>query len=176
MKQLKASMPDEMIERLEKASAKAGRSLSAEIYARVEASFAQEAMDKATLDFLNGVALMPAEIEREFGAAWHKHAAAHGMFTKLILAWLKLLKPEGSTTVFPDRPHATLSLPTALGGDLDQLASIMVNRLRQQPDFTTSPMRRLLEDEYRMNQSAMTGARSQKAPAAPLDQPKRGKR
>ena len=63
MKQLKASMPDELAERLEKASAKSGRSLSAEICARVEQTFAQEAA--ATSDFIQDVALMAAEIARE---------------------------------------------------------------------------------------------------------------
>jgi hypothetical protein len=143
MKQLKASMPDELAERLEKASAKAGRSLSAEICARVEASFAQEAMDKPTLDFLNGVALMPAEIEREVGAAWHKHTGAHEVFTQAILSRLEALKPEGSSA-FGDRPHAT-----AFDEDPAQLGSMIEYRLRRQPDFTNSTTRQLMEDEHK---------------------------
>ena len=79
---------------------------------------------QATRDFLEGLALMPPEIEREFGAAWDRHAGAHEMFTQTILARLKVLKPEGST-VFPDRPHATLPLPTILGGGPAELGSII---------------------------------------------------
>jgi hypothetical protein len=145
-------MPDELVERLERASAKAGRSLSAEICARIEASFAQEAMDKATLDFLNGVALMPAEIEREVGAAWHKHAGAHEVFKQAILSRLEELKPEGSSA-FGERPHATVFEEDSLLSDglpfPAQLGSIIEYRLRRQPDFTTSPTRQLMEDEHR---------------------------
>lgn len=142
MKQLKASMRDELAERLERASTKSGRSLSAEIGARIEASFAQEAMDKPTLDFLNGVALMPAEIEREVGAPWHKHAGACEVYTQAILSRLEELKPKGST-VFGDRPHATV-----FNDDPNQLGSMIEFRLRRQPDFTNSPVRQLMEDEH----------------------------
>jgi hypothetical protein len=144
MKQLKASMPDELAERLEKASTKAGRSLSAEICARIEASFAQEAVDKPTRAFLDGLSLMPAEIERETGANWHQHAGAHEVFTQAILSRLEELKPKGSSA-FGDRPHATVD-PTLLGSPL---GATIEYRLRKQPDFTTSPTRQLLEEEYR---------------------------
>ena len=133
---------------------------------------------QATRDFLEGLALIPAEIEREFGAAWDKHAGAHEYFTRVVLARLEVLKPKGSSE-FGDRPHATLPLPTVLGRDPAQLGSIIENRLRQQPDFTTSATRRLMEDEYRRMQSALTGARGQgqKPPVAPpnesLDHPKK---
>jgi hypothetical protein len=147
MKQLKASMPDELAERLERASTKAGRSLSAEICARIEASFAQEAVDKPTRDFLEGVALMPAEIELETGAAWHKHAGAHEVFTQAIQARLDELKPKGSSA-FGDRPHATVFEPTLLGSPT-QLGSMIEYRLRRQPDFTNSPTRQLMEEEHR---------------------------
>jgi hypothetical protein len=147
MQRLKIALPDELRARLDAASAKSGQSVAEEIRSRVEASFAREVGDAATRDFVEGAALMAAEIEREFGAAWHKHAGAHEMFTLTILARLKALKPQGSSE-FGARPHATLPLPTVLGGDPAQLASIIENRLRQQPDFTTSAARRLMEDEY----------------------------
>jgi hypothetical protein len=180
MKQLKASMPDELAERLERASTKWGRSLSAEICARIEASFAQEAMDKPTLDFLNGVALMPAEIEREVGAAWHKHAGAHEVFTQAILSRLEELKPKGST-VFGDRPHATTS-----DDDPNQLGSMVEYRLRRQPDFTASPARQLMEDEHyraKLNKSLVKEAARRRRQGLdttlinqPFDRPKkRGK-
>ena len=188
MQRLKIALPDELRARLDAASVKSGQSVAEEIRSRVEASFAREVADATTRDFLEGVALMPAEIEREFGAAWDRHAGAHEMFTQTILARLKLLKPKGSSE-FGERPHATLPLPTVLGRDPAQLGSIIENRLRQQPDFTTSAARRLMEDEYRRMQLALTGLRLEQQSARrqgrklpvpllnePLDQPKkRGK-
>jgi len=188
MKQLKVALPDDLRARLETASSRSGRSLADEIRARVEASFAQEAVDKPTRDFLEGVALMPAEIELETGAAWHKHAGAHAVFTQAILSRLEELKPKGSTA-FGDRPHATVfdEDPTLLG-DPTQLGAIIEYRLRRQPDFTNSSTRQLMEEEHRMARLAQTGLRmeqaarrrGQKFPPSllnePLDQPKkRGK-
>ena len=142
MKQLKASMPDELDEKLEKASAESGRSLSAEICARIESSFAQEAVDTPTRTFLEGVSLMPAEIERETGACWHKHAGAWDAFTLAIRARLEALKPKGPTA-FAERPHATVSTDDPI-----QLGVMVEYRLRRQPDFTNSSMRQLLEEEH----------------------------
>jgi hypothetical protein len=181
MKQMKVALSDALRAQLDAASEKSGRSVAQEIRERVEASFTRDAVvDKPTRDFLEGLAWLAAEIAREFGVAWDVHSGAHEIFTQTILSRLEVLKPKGSSE-FGERPHATLPLPTFLGGgSLAQLGSIIENRLRQQPDFTTSPTRRLLEDEYRRMQSALAGARGrdQKAPVAkPLDQPKkRGKR
>jgi hypothetical protein len=180
MKQLKVALPDELRARLDAVSEKSGRSVAEEIRARVEESFKRAAVvDKPTRDFLEGLALIPAEIEREFGAAWDKHAGAHEYFTRVVLARLEVLKPKGSSE-FGDRPHATLPLPTVLGRDPAQLGSIIENRLRQHPDFTTSAARRLMEDEYRRMQSALVGARERgQKPSEPsfnelLNQPKKG--
>jgi len=186
MKQMKVALPDELRARLDAASEKSGRSVAQEIRERIEGSFTRDAVvDKPTRDFLEGLAKIPAEVEREFSAAWDKHAGAHEVFTQVILSRLEALKPEGST-VFPDRPHATLPLPTVLGRSLAHLGSIIEQRLRQQPDFTASATRRLLEDEYRRMQLAQIGlmmeqsarGRGEKPPASqPLDQPKkRGRR
>src|SRR5262249_14017504 len=110
---------------------------------RVEASFAQEAvLDKPTHDFFVGVARLPAEIERETGAAWHKHAGAHEVFKQAFLLRLDELKPKGSTA-FGDRPHATTS-----EDDPRKLGSMIEYRLRRAPDFTNSPTRQLMEDEH----------------------------
>jgi hypothetical protein len=144
MKQLKASMPDELAERLEKASAKSGRSLSAEICARVELSFA---MDGPTTDFIQGVALMPAEVELETGAAWHKHAGSHEVLVQAIVSRLDGLKPKGSA-VFGERPHATVH-----NDDPDQLGALIEFRLRRQPDFSNSPTRRLMEEEHQRSRA-----------------------
>jgi hypothetical protein len=170
MKQLKASMPDELAERLEKACAISGRSLSAEICARVEASFAHEAVDKPTRDFLGSVAAMAVEIERETSAVWHQHAGAHGALKQAILSRLHLLKPRGATT-FGDRPHATFD-----NHDPRQVGQIIESRLQEEPNFTNSPTRRFLEEEHKRSRVTILTI-----PLAPdeqqeLDQPKkRGK-
>ena len=180
MKQLKVALPDDLRARLETASSRSGRSLADEIRARVEASFAQEAVDKPTRDFLEGVALMPAEIELETGAAWHKHAGAHAVFTQAILSRLEELKPKGSTA-FGDRPHATV-----FDDDPNQLGLMIEYRLRRYPDFTNSPSRQLMEDEHQRARIAKSVGeraarrRRQGLPVSainePFDQPKkRGK-
>ena len=142
MKQLKASVPDELAERLERASAKSGRSLSAEICARVETSFAQEAVDKPTRDFLEGLALLPAEIELETGAAWHKHPGSHEAFVQAILSRLIRYKPKGSTA-FGDRPHATV-----INDDPNQLGLLIEVLLYKSPDYSNSPQRQAMEEAH----------------------------
>ena len=140
MQRLKIALPDQLRAQLDAASAKSGRSVAEEIRSRVEASFAQAA-DQPTHDFLRGVAQMATEIERELGA-WHQYAGSHATLTREILLRLEALKPKGSTA-FGDRPHATTSET-----DPNKLAAMIENRLRSVPDFTNSPTRRLLEDEY----------------------------
>ena len=148
MKQLKASMPDDLSARLEAASSKSGRSLSAEICARVEASFTRDALDKPTRDFLDGVTLMPAEIELETGAAWHKHAGAHEVFVQAILSRLMRSKPKGSTA-FGDRPHATV-----INDDPNQLGTFIEFHLHQNSNYSGSPQRKALEEAHRAMKSA----------------------
>jgi hypothetical protein len=184
MQRLKIALPDELRARLDAASAKSGQSVAEEIRSRVEASFAREAADQPTADFLEGLARMAAEIERETGAAWSKHAGAHEVFTQAILSRLEVLKPEGATA-FGERPHATVADPTLLGSTTS-LGSIIEFRLRQQPDFTSSSARRLMEAEYQRARLARTGLmlelsarkRGQKFPSTLLgespDQPKEG--
>jgi TraY domain len=148
MKQLKASMPDDLAARLETASKKSGRSLSAEICARVEASFARDALDKPTRDFLDGVALIPAEIEREAGVSWHAHAGALFAFRQAIasrLARLKAqLKPKDSETFGP-RPHKTIPGPLTP----HELGVAVEYHLWQTPNFTNSQLRTEMENTLR---------------------------
>ena len=144
MKQMKVALPDDLRARLDAASEKSGRSVAEEIRARVEQSFTRDAVaDKPTRDFLEGVALMAAEIELETGANWYKHAGAHETLEWAIKMRLRELKPKGSTA-FGARPHATLPYD-----DPYQLGPIIELRLRQMPDFPNSPTRRLMEEEHR---------------------------
>ena len=180
MKQLKVSLPDDLRARLDAASAKSGLSVAEEIRSRVEASFAREAADKPTADFIEGVALMPAEIALETGANWHEHAGAHEALVQAIRARLDELKPKGSTT-FGDRPHGTV-----FDDDPNHLGLMVEYRLRRYPDFTHSPTRQLMEDEHQRAKLAKSvreraaRRRRQGLPVSlinePFDQPKkRGK-
>src|SRR5262245_44142392 len=105
MKQLKASMPDELAVALERASAKSGRSLSAEIAARIEQTFAQEAAGQSTSDFIQSVTAMAAEVARECGSSWDSNTGSYAVLTLAIEMWLGERKPKG-VAAFGNRPHA----------------------------------------------------------------------
>jgi hypothetical protein len=154
VKQLKASVPDELAEKLQRASAKSGRSLSAEICARVEASFTQETLDATTRNFLASVPEMAIATELEMGRAWHKHAGAHYLFGQVILTRLERFRPKGPIEMpaQSDRPHATV---TPAGkkdakGLLEMLArSIEFQLHRFGPGFSKSELRQGLVEVHR---------------------------
>src|SRR5262245_20498236 len=125
MQRLKVALPDDLRAQLDAASAKSDRSVAEEIRNRIEASFTRETADQPTRDFLEGVAQMAAEIERETGATWHQHAGAHEAPEWAIKMRLRELKPKGAIT-FGDRPHATLPYD-----DPHQLGPIIEVRLRR---------------------------------------------
>jgi hypothetical protein len=147
MQRLKVALPDDLRAQLDAASKKSGESIAEQIRRRVEASFAQEAAGEPMRALIDGLALMPAEVELETGAAWHKHAGAHEALTQAILSRLEALKPKGSTA-FGDRPHATV-----FNEDPKELGSLIEFRLRRQPDFTNSPTRRLMEEEHQRSRA-----------------------
>jgi hypothetical protein len=143
MKQMKVALPDDLRARLDAASKKSGRSVAEEIRARVEASFARDVVvDKPTRDFLEGLALLPAEIELETGAAWHKHPGSHEAFVQAILSRLIRYKPKGSTA-FGDRPHATV-----INDDPNQLGLLIEVLLYKSPDYSNSPQRQAMEEAH----------------------------
>jgi hypothetical protein len=143
MQRFKIALSDELRAQLDTASKKSGESVAEEIRRRIETSFEREIdLDKPTRDLIEGLARMPAEIERETGAAWHKHAGAYEALVQAILSRLHGLKPKEGPAKFGDRPHATVS-----NDDPKELGSLIEFRLRRQPDFTNSPTRRLMEEE-----------------------------
>jgi hypothetical protein len=154
MKQLKASVPDELAERLERATAKSGRSLSAEICARLETSLAQEAAGSPTYDFLMGVPEMAIAIELELGNPWFKTPAAHYAFGEVILTRLERFRPKGPIEMpaQSDRPNATV---TPAGkkdakGLLEMLArSVEFQLHRFGPGFSKSELRQGLVEVHR---------------------------
>jgi len=135
MQRLKIALPDELRAQLDAASAKSGRSVAEEIRSRVEATFALETVDKSTRDFIAGIARMPAEIELETGAAWHKHAGAYVVFREAILRRLARLKPEGSIA-FGKRPQQAIP-----GDDPEGIGLSIEENLWTDPNYTRSEWR-----------------------------------
>jgi hypothetical protein len=143
MQRLKIALPEELRARLDAASKKSGESVAEEIRRRVDASFAQEAIDKPTRDFLDGLALMPAEVELETAAAWHKHVGAYGVFREAILRRLARLKPEG-TIAFGKRPHQAIP-----GDDPEGIGLSIEEHLWTDPNYTHSAWRAAMEKSHR---------------------------
>jgi hypothetical protein len=143
MQRFKIALPDELRAQLDAASTKSGASVAEEIRRRVEVSFTQEDVDKPTRNFLHGLALMPAEIELETGAAWHKHAGAWAVFREAILRRLAQLKPEG-TIVFGKRPHQAIP-----GDDPEVIGLSIEENLSTDPNYTHSAWRAAMEKSYR---------------------------
>jgi hypothetical protein len=154
MQRMKIALSDDLRTRLDAASAKSGRSVAEEIRSRVEASFAQEAVDKPTRDFLEGVPEMAVATELEMGSAWHKHAGAHYAFGQVILTRLERFRPKGPIEMpaQADRPLATV---TPAGkkdakGLLEMLArSIEYQLHRFGPGFSKSELRQGLVEVHR---------------------------
>jgi len=182
MKQMKVALPDELRARLDDASEKNDRSIAEEIRIRLQTSLERDVdVDRPLSDFLENVARIAAEIERERGAVWHKHAGAHEVLTLAIQIWLGELRPAGPTAFNADWPHATV-----FSDDPHQLASLIVHRLRKEPGFTSSKTRQWMEEEHqRLRTDRMRADRTMGSPRALLDtpqqqrkpdQPKKGKK
>jgi hypothetical protein len=93
-------LDEEVIDRLRQD----GRVLADEIRDRVDWTLEIEPCDAATKDFLRQVARMAADIERETGSPWHKHAGSLAAFRQALLSRLKRVQPEGPAK-FGARPH-----------------------------------------------------------------------
>jgi plasmid stability protein len=147
MQRLKIALPEELRAQLDAASAKSGRSVADEIRRRVEASFAHEAVDKPTRDFVDGIALMPAEIERETGGVWHKHADAWDYFRRWIERRLIKMEPPQVSTAPRAQPH-----PTTANRDPEHLIGWWEIQLGFDPGYTTSERRRTYEEMFQKDQ------------------------
>jgi hypothetical protein len=80
-----------------------------------------------------------------------------------IQIWLGELEPGGPKT-FADRPHATTFTDNPY-----QLASLIVHRLRKEPDFTNSKTRQWMEDEHQRLRADRSRAEIMGSPRALLD-------
>jgi hypothetical protein len=146
MRQYKVSLPDELYARLTAAIAKSGRSLSDEIRTRVEQSLDRDVVDKPTRDFLDRLVPMPAEIERELGVKWHKHAGAWETFLEAIRDELAQKQPQGDIA-FGERPHQTTERDNP-----KELGMWIAMQLRLDPGYTNSQRRQMYEEMFRKEQ------------------------
>ena len=154
MQRMKIGLSDDLRARLDAASAKSGRSVAEEIRSRVEASFAQEAVDKPTRDFLESLPEMATLTELEMGRPWHKSPAAHYAFREVILTRLERFRPKGPIEMpaQADRPHATV---TPVGKkDVKSLLEMLARSIEFQlhqfgPGFSKSELRQGLVEVHR---------------------------
>jgi hypothetical protein len=147
MQRLKIALPDELRAQLDAASAKSGRSVAFEIRGRVEASFAQKAVDKPTRELVDRIALMPAEIEKEWGDRWYEDADAWKIFREAILDELGQKRPPETIKKSRARPHQTTE-----STDLGYLGRWIAMQLRLDPTYTNSQRRQMLEEMFRKEQ------------------------
>jgi hypothetical protein len=148
MKQFKIVLPEDLRARLDAAIAKSGRSIADEIRTRVEQSLDLDdaAVDKPTREFLDRLALMPAEIGQEIGV-WHKYEDAWKALWHAIQDELAQKRPPTGT--FGPRLHRTTP-----SDDLEYIGKWSALQLRLDPGYTKSQQRRSSEEMFRKYQAS----------------------
>jgi hypothetical protein len=121
----------------------ANRSIAEEIRVRLERSFDLDTLDEASRRLADVVALIPAEVEKETGAAWHKHLGAWETFHEAIRALFALPeKPTGSAK-FSRRPHQSCD-----DDDPKFLGRWITMKLLENRGWTNSPERLAMERTF----------------------------
>jgi hypothetical protein len=114
---------------LETAAARSGRTVAAEIRARLEGA-AGESADPVTRDLQANIAALAEEVELETGAAWHTHLGSFAAFSRGIVELLALRKaaiPADGPTEFGDRPRQTMV------GSPEKIGERLALRVSEQP-------------------------------------------
>jgi len=100
MKQLKVALDDNLRDRLEEASAAAGRSLAQEIRRRIEftthvdpATQQRIDYDKETTQLAADVMWLAFEVSRQMGVPWNRDHNAHQAVAVAIQTWLDMTRP-----------------------------------------------------------------------------------
>src|SRR5262245_4422164 len=95
MKQLKVSLPDDLRERIEKASADSGLSLGEEIRRRLERTLDEDAQDVKTRELVDDIRRLAVMVFAHTHAKhrWHAHPKSHEALTEAVATWLEGLKP-----------------------------------------------------------------------------------
>jgi hypothetical protein len=140
-RQMGVALPADLRQKLEAASEAADHSIAEEIRVRLERSFEG---DQQTRIMADAVALIAAEVEKETGAVWHKHAGSWEMFAEALVTRLDLFKKPSGTTKFGDRPHQ--SVPENDPKFLGRWSAI---QLAENSGWTNSSDRAAMEQGYR---------------------------
>ena len=82
--QFKVALEPNLRDTLEAAAARSGRTLAAEIRARLEGAGGESA-DPVTQDLQTKIAALAEEVELETGAAWHAHLGSFAAFDRALL-------------------------------------------------------------------------------------------
>src|SRR5262245_47456441 len=96
MKQLKVSLPDDLRDRIEKASAASGLSLGEEIRRRIERSLDEEqAFDRQTLELAEDIKVRARKVQQQSEYPWYGHPKSREALAHAVAIWLsKEIKPS----------------------------------------------------------------------------------
>jgi hypothetical protein len=102
MRQLKISLPDDVRQPLDVASAAAGRSLGEEIRQRLERSLMGDLVDTSTRQLTAAIARFARLLENDV-APWHASSIAHAALANMVSMWIEAHPPTPSDlTTAPD--------------------------------------------------------------------------
>jgi TraY domain len=102
MRQVRASLDEGDIAKLEQAAEQGGRSLSEEIRIRLERSLQRNAIDPYTSDLMKAVKDLAALVKQQTGRAWHTHSAAIAVLKDALDARLERLTGRGEAVFAPE--------------------------------------------------------------------------
>ena len=143
--QFKVALEPNLRDSLEVAAARSGRTLAAEIRARLEGAVGEFA-DPVTRDLQTKIAALAEEVELETGAAWHAHLGSFAAFEYGVVKLLARRKEaiQYSPTAFGDRPHQTMA------GSPEEIGHVLELRVSEErsPENRRS-FRRSLENAWR---------------------------
>jgi hypothetical protein len=102
MKQLKVSVPDDLLVVLEKGAAAMQHSVSAELRRLIELGLAEARRNPKTGEAMMAVAQLADLVELQTGRAWYEHPAAASALCHAIQARLARMTWPGEATFGPD--------------------------------------------------------------------------
>jgi hypothetical protein len=144
--QFKVALEPNLRDALEAAAARSGRTLAAEIRARLEGAVGESA-DPVTRDLQTKIAALAEEVELETGAPWHAHLGSFAAFRQGVvelLARRKAAIPDHSPTAFGDRPHQTMI------GSPEEIGTRLELRVSEEPSpENRRARRRWMENAWR---------------------------
>jgi hypothetical protein len=144
--QFKVALESNLRDALEAAAERSGRTVAAEIRARLEGAHGESA-DPVTRDLQVKIAALAEEVELETGAAWRAHLSSFAAFRQGVVRLLERRRaalPDDSPTTFGDRPHQTMS------GSPEEIGIVLEVRVSEEPSpENRRARRRSVENAWR---------------------------